>query len=191
MNVSHKHRFVFLGNPRTGSRVSFQALRRYGLRGDDARPETLTHRIGIPDGAEDYLLVATVRHPGSRLVSLWQWWKSLLAKWAPGPLCDFLRENPDDFSGFVLKASESWPHALQPQVLRLTSVRAPDFVIRFEHAQEDYARLPFVEPGDRLALLPSNPVTTNWRDLYTLEALGIMQEIYLADFAQLGYSPDG
>jgi len=181
VNVSHKHRFVFLANMRTGTRCVFHALRRYfACIGGSHDARTLTHKIGIPAGCERYLVIATVRNPFSRMVSCWNWVREVPG-W-PSGIDKFVRANPHDFAGFVERAMST---GFDSQSRRLGEIE-PDQLIRYERLQASFSELPFVT-DEQLHIVPQSPITANWQSWYRPEIEKMVAEKWADDFDRFGY----
>jgi hypothetical protein len=196
MNISHPHRFVFLAVPRTGSRITFKTLQRYGCVGG-APSGRMTHEMAVPRGCEDYLHVATVRSPFTRWVSCWVWCKRWpLMEGAPHQsFVRWLRENPGDFRGFVERATNA--RLIRTVSAYLNQVPAQHMrLLRYEHLQDDFRALPFIrlDKATRAAQstpvvpLRHNPETKIWRSFFSDHVAQMVVQHSKADFDAFGYS---
>lgn len=185
MNISHRHRFVYLAPPRTASRYVFSVLKEAfpDLQGDPLRPEVLTHRLEVPAECHSHFVFATVRCPYSRWVSAWRWFKQIAD--APGA-CDVAKwaaEHPDDFDGFTERA-----HAVGGPLCSLTQglawVDRIDGLVRLDTLEEDLLALPFVTE------LCVEMRQEDWRKLFTERTAGLVRECWGDDLESFGYDPE-
>lgn len=173
MNVSHENKFVYLGIPRTGSRWAFRSLSQYGLVGIEPRPNVLTHRIAIPKGCSEYLVIATVRHPLTRMASCWRWVSQNWENWR-----ETGRAAHDSFQAFIEHIA-SGRSAIRSQNTELVAIK-PDVLLRFETLPQDIANLPFVNETPR-------GFNGGGADPYTPETIAIVSELWGDDLERFGY----
>ncbi len=207
MIVSHRHRFVFLAVPRTGTHSVRQALRPL-LGDDDWEQQMLNGRRALPVSAiarlghghvsarmaaahlpaavwSSYFKFAFVRNPFDRLVSA----------------CCFLNRGNREFAGheteFMRRALAN-PRfrgrvLVTPQTHLLCDVGghpALDYVGRYEHFERDFAAV-CAELGIRSAPLPvsNRSVHRHYPDYYDAALEATVAELYRTDFAAFGYAP--
>lgn len=152
------------------------------------------HRLGIDQlhGRTDLLRFTFVRHPADRLVSCWADWCQ-----PPYPSAGNCRKNPHylglrdcDFATFVREVVR-WGDMdghIRPQVLSLRIGREwiVDRVYCFESMAENWATLR-TELG--LPDLPHRRKSDHkpWREYYTGELVGLVDERFRGDFEAFGY----
>ena len=183
MIISHTHRFIYFGPPRTGS-TSLTTLfvdrfdGEYSYRSDcDLAPgrfETLSglaqHQIILPLEYVDYLTVLSVRNPYARFLSMFS----------------FFRKRTG-----IETIEEYFPHAQPPISLELKHTPpgcAPiriDRIIRVESLHADVNALPFVrEPVE----LPHERKTQSELMPLTRQIVDFVNNVYRADFETFSYS---
>jgi hypothetical protein len=200
MNVSHAHKFVFLAVPRTGSRVTFRELKKFGCEGGEAHSR-MTHRMAVPDGCEDYSVVATVRNPFTRWVSCWVWCKMwpLRSEEPYRTFVEWLLNNPDDFPGFVERAMER--DYIKPISWHLDQAKAPNLeLLRYESLQTDFDAWLGNHFSSEVIIGSSkkppvvsirhNPETLDWKNQFTSRARDMVLEHSAEDFRRFSYSTD-
>jgi len=192
-NPSHEYRFVYLAPPRTGSRRIFGALQRdYGCLGGDDRGtyRSMSHRMEIPPGCEDYQTVATIRNPFSRMVSCWNWLRDMKNPPPNNDVIRFLIENqskrPSEFWDFV-RVVEATPGVLLSQMTQFRTIW-PDHFVRYETALASYRALPWVSADATFHTVPQDPRTAAWQDQYDEATRAIVMKIWHIDFERLDYS---
>ena len=184
MLISHTHKFIYFGPPRTGSTSLCSVFKsqfdgEYHYRPElDPRPErfmTATgraqHQICLPTEWRDYLTILSVRNPYTRFLSLFALFghrhgcktpADYYAKVEP-PVCDELDAT---YAGCVP-----------------TRV---DKIIRLETIQEDFNALPFVGPE---VIIPHEAES---RDFVTMtpDIRDFVNETYARDFERFEYQPE-
>jgi hypothetical protein len=154
MIISHAHRFAFISTMKCATNsLTHVLMTRYGgvMPGGlhDRRMEL------VPPGAFTF---SVCRNPYTRAVSIW--WSTCmrhdLDRYGFRRACP----DPDSFEGFMAwaVAQEAAPHELlitQSEWHRDTRI---DRFLRLEQLDDEFGQLPFVAPGERLALL--NATTT-------------------------------
>ena len=173
MNVSRENKFIYLGIPRTGSRWTFRSLSQYGLVGIEPRLDALTHKVGIPEGCEDYLVIATIRHPLTRMASCWRWVSQNWENWGGAGIAAH-----ESFESFVRYVAEGRT-AIQSQNTELGEIK-PDVLLRFETLPGDLAKLPFVS---------ESPTGFNGggSDPYTAETKALVAKLWSDDLERFDY----
>jgi hypothetical protein len=78
MVYSHEKKYIFLRNPKTGSRSMQRILRKHGSgingRGPHLQPHKIIRQLG-EDCWNDYFKFVFVRNPWDHFVSIWFWYK--------------------------------------------------------------------------------------------------------------------
>ena len=193
MNVSHQHKIVFLAVPRTGSRITYKTLQVVlGLKGG-APHGGMTHEMRTPIGCESYLHVAAGRSPFTRWVSCWVWCKTWPV--VPGShyedFARWLRDNPNDFPGFVERA-------IQRNYIRTVSAYLAQVkgnlkwhLLRYETLSADFGQL-----LDQISVSPvsvpieHNPETLRWHTYYDERSIALVVGHSKMDFERYNYSTD-
>lgn len=182
MIVSQTHRYLFIENPLTGSWAIHRELCDYY----DGQPILHKHatydefKQEVGSEAADYFVFATVRHPLDKIVSSYVKLKTnhkgafsgeksidkLYADYVDLRKFRFVQEEDATFADYF-KAFHRQPYG---DMLDLSAGHL-DFVIRFEHLQEDFAAL-----LERLDIEQVRPVPVrnktpgkerDWRSYYT------------------------
>lgn len=187
MYVSHRHRAVFVAVSKTGSRSVGRALRsRFGFRGMGRHHGI---RLRFLKRHSDYTVIAGIRNPYTRAVSLWDDTRRRI--WGPPERATMhhrFRGQPFAvFAGFL--GTDPDVRKFYPQARFLTGVRV-DCFLRFEHLHEDFAALPFVDRAE-LPHLTRGRYGDDWRKHYTAEDVWEAVECWAdEDFRKFGYEKD-
>ena len=180
MHISHKHRFVYIGIPRTGSRSMFQWL------SDNYQSENLGghHDCNVPEEFSDYLVFTVVRNPYDRMVSGWFYEPTLKYPHDPPKSKTFadsmrrhLAADPQDTGMWTQK--------------RFVEQADISLVLHFERRPQCLAELPFVDAGN-IPPFPhwnasDRPPGRNFFDLFSKEDEKLVWEHSAEDFASFGY----
>jgi hypothetical protein len=189
MLVSHKHKFVYLPPPRTGTTTIASVLVRefdariYGAW-KAAHLKATKHAIHLPEELDEYFVFASVRNPYARVISQFAWWRSH-------------GQTHKRFRPFLEELLPRRAASLYFQLHQQPSYRPPegcvkvriDAMIRLENLQEDFQNLPFVSRGVDIPKL-------NRKDgrfdavKYTRETAGWVRRYRRADFRICGYPVD-
>lgn len=194
MNACHRFKFIFLAVPRTGSRITFKTLQAFDLKGG-APNGGMTHEMAVPAGCESYTALATIRSPFTRWVSCWVWCK----RWPVvrgshyEQFAIWLRDNPNDFPGFVERAvAKGYIRTVSSYLTRVQAERW--CLMRYESLNADFAKAAkrLGLPSDELKRIPlvHNRETLQWRRYYDQRATDLVRQHSMADFVKYGYSED-
>ena len=181
MHISHKHKFVYVGIPRTGSRSMFQWL------SDNYESENLGghHDCDVPEEFQDYLIFTTVRNPYERLISGWYY----------GPAPKDPREHPELFPEDMRRAQREIeenpqrPHQwTQKRYVEHASV---SLVLYHECLPQCLGELPFVDP-ENIPPFPrwnasSRPAGCSFLDLFSTSDEQLAWDRYAEDFEFFRY----
>lgn len=153
MWISHKHKYVFVQLPRTGSTAIGQELRDFydgtKILHKHARYEDFL-KIANPE-EKKYFVFSCIRNPMDDVVSIYTKYKTDPREWYTDPekiqrfnplerytnkkLYEFIQNNNADFSDFFLKfyriPYNNWSELSHHKF---------DFIIRFENIQNDFAK---------------------------------------------------
>ncbi len=115
MIIDHKHRWVYLGVPRTGSRMLHSFFKSVD-NGDGQYSFLDQHTMAVPAECENYFIFGTVRHPYSRVISMWRllvWDWNTQARWLMEPVPRIFGDEAISFSKYleliVFPNEESFP----------------------------------------------------------------------------------
>lgn len=184
MIISHRHRFIYFGPPKTGSTSlatffieHFEGEYCYRPECDPTPDRFVTssgraqHQIILPLEFADYLTVLSVRNPYTRLFSMYS----------------FFRERHP-----VKTIEEYFPHAQPPVTQELNhdlSGCAPmriDQILRVETLQADVNLLPFV--GEPITVPHENKSPALFIPM-TNQIIDFVNTLYRSDFEAFGYTP--
>jgi hypothetical protein len=207
MRVSDSHRVVFVHVPKTGGS---SVDRIFDDEVDDAR--RVAHRtrhstyralLKTEPGLADYWSFGFVRNPWARMVSWWSMLSGVFARAAAGDVAvqQKIARHPnvwlaegeyhEDFSRFVLEATEAIPKVGRPQLTTLSGKNGPvDFIGRLESFDDDIAvvrerlGLPAVEKVPRV----NRSTHGDYRDYYDDVTRQKVAEVYAADIEAFGYT---
>jgi len=138
MIVSHKYEFVYLAPPKTANRSlhSYLGQPAFVEPGTENRKGTM-HVFEVPEEVRHYFTFASIRHPLDRTASLWAHSQTDISR-------KMQKTVTMGFEEFVLnfqfREGTLW-FSTKSQTELLQNVRL-DGVVRFDHLEEDLARLP-------------------------------------------------
>ena len=148
--ISHRHRFVWLCNPKVASRSIIAALRVADPHCELIENRTFEEIVTARPEVARYTSFAFMRHPGTRIASFWSdkhtlaqrkraarrifidSWHGLSVGMSLDALCRWL----DTTCGSDAFADRHW--LSQHVQLRTTGGRLPDLLGSFEHLDEDW-----------------------------------------------------
>ena len=198
MIVSHKHKFVFISTPKTGSHTFFKLLPE---QFDGERQTGGFHRRDIPKGTEGYTIFSTVRNPYERLVALWNsllhtkpdphayrdTWLSVIRKDDFRTFCKFAADNHKRIETL---ASVRMPTLMMPQHRWYNKIPENVIPLHLENINKEFHELPFItEP----VIIPHELKRDHhsWDDLKTDEIIEFANIWAGDDFEKFGYSKEG
>jgi len=182
MLISPKHKFVFLGIPRTGTTSMYVALR--SVAGPGAI-YTGKHDMKIPQQYRKFFTIAFTRNPYSREVSHYLYRHTKPAN----ALYPWVKDW--GFAKYIRWSTsrEIPPHDFhdKPVSTHLHSVRV-DMLLRFEDLPDAFYKIPIVKKTgvslpNRNACLKSKP----WQPFYTAAIARRVAEWAAQDFKLYGY----
>jgi len=205
MNVSHPHSFVYWGIPHTGNNAISAALaRHYGL--ENPEPNVQPNQIIIPDECPNYILIASIRNPFSRLVSYWEQFKNQkIASLSETELQDLgvvaqykhrktleiqelVEKHPNDFAvfvNFIFEANDDKASIeIIPSQMAFLKHYVCNYYIRYETLDRDFSGLPFVGELVKVGLRSNS---NHWKKLYTPKLQRVVAKHWEQDFTRLGY----
>jgi len=193
--ISHVHKFLYIGVPKTGTHSVTRLLRRSYVGHSVGRYHGSRHDVPL-----DYTAWATVRNPYTRLAS---WWRALVRNKREGghqPLPAGEQRPPcktfEAFLAFMVQHQSGWDleagQCDQRQPQHVFTARQPCVrFVRLEHFDEDFAMLPFVVVVNEGCLGRANTSDTGdkpIKDYYTSEALTLAVEYGVTEECEaLGY----
>lgn len=190
MITSIKNEYVFISVPKTGTHTMYDVLVK---QFDGIQAEGPYHQTQIPEKFSDFFAFSTVRHPFTRMVSIWHaltqrpayqdifipkiGGKSFLqfCKW----YSEITPENRPTGKGGVLLLSQSeW----------LAGVKIDRF-LKIECINKDFSELPFVHQVIELPKMLSREYA-GWHEVSCTESKRLLTERLARDFEILDYSPE-
>jgi hypothetical protein len=183
MIISHQHRFIYFGPPRTGSSSlsklfveQFNAEVLFRPECDTNSGRFLTelgraqHQICLPAAFSNYLTILSVRDPYSRFLSMYAFFKARHG-------CQSIRE-------YFSFAHPPVTQELEHKCPHCVAVRV-DHVIRLDNLQQDVDGLPFIVshvkvPHENESAQPLHPLTD--------EVIQFVERFYSQDFLTFGYA---
>jgi len=184
--ISHRYRCIFI-HQRKAAGCSIMAS--FGFNPDE--PEwhlfndgTLSKEWARRDEvAPGYVVFAVVRNPWDRFVSAWKYLKATRDR----PLVEVLRELP--------QTGHDYRHLTRPQMATLVDaggVFSPDYVLRFEHIEQDYARFCDIV-GKQDKALPRLNATRHkgYQEYFDAVSTDLFKRKFAMDVEFLGYDYSG
>jgi hypothetical protein len=187
MLVCEDPSFFYLPFTKTASHTIWKVLSGYYT----LRTRGEKHAVSYVEGMEEGWVFASVRCPYSRLVSLYRHYctKAPAAHWRGTKWEKRRRICKMDLRTFL---ADPWlrQHGVGPLAPRLRGIPV-QHLVRFEHLEEDLARLPVLQ-GKSIILPHLHRVeyTEPWYSVY-LQNPGLAEEIYQCcreDFKTFGYA---
>ena len=207
--ISDAHALIFVHIAKAGGstieRSSLFADRRLALGGRYVGGHHRASKYAHAPGCEGYHKFAMVRHPCSRLLSLWSYYAQQLGKerdiaWARTRFTEASMANLTKFLIEVRRsngAGWNWHHHqhFQTQAHMLGTENGTecgvDQVLPLERWAESMGRLAAARPGlDTSSLLGAHTLTSSHRSCaasYSATAWALMADMYAFDFCVLGY----
>lgn len=182
MIITHTHRFIYLGPPRTGSTSLTNFFKEHYGGEHFYRPEydwaphrfqTLSgkaqHQLILPVEYSDYLTVLSVRNPYTRFLSMYTFFKT--------------RYQVSTVESYFRHAEPPITEELDRQFPGCAPMRI-DCIVRLESLEADVNALPFIKtrvqiPHERKTDATSLPLT--------LSVIDFVNRFYRSDFAAFGY----
>jgi len=202
MIINHEQRWIYIGPPKTGSTTMHKELpKRFG--GRYVNPEA-QHDADIPEGCENYLILASVRDPYQRAVSLyWHYlrdvrriraiaqgindrrsWNAMPFPAAEFPFDRFVEMIKDGVVAEMNPATKTfYTHTLTRWLEPAVRI---DRLLRLESLDDNWAALPFVE-NHRGFPVHNAPGRQPWENHRTLFAVRTIEEWAAEDFDNYGY----
>ena len=207
--ISDTHGLIFVHIAKAGGstieRSSLFADRRLALGGRYVGGHHRASKYAHAPGCEGYHKFAMVRHPCSRLLSLWSYYAQQLGNerdiaWARTRFTEASMANLTKFLIEVRRsngAGWNWHHHqhFQTQAHMLGTENGTecgvDQVLPLERWAESMGRLAAARPGlDTSSLLGAHTLTSSHRSCaasYSATAWALMADMYAIDFCVLGY----
>lgn len=205
MIVSHRHKYIYLALPKTGS-IGMRNILIEHFAGERYKPH---HLVVIPKGCEDYLVFTTVRNPYARFMSLFNFVRRMpkhrlypvatteieFARWLADktiePSIEFTQDEVDyfypEFRPELMKGRE-------PNQTEFLSMSRQATILHLEQLNHEFFQLPFVEEPDFdvMPVINADPNGPNGVPVEMLKANPELEEaIYQwsgPDFINFGYT---
>lgn len=183
LNVSEKHKTIWLAPERTGSRKVAEVLSYYGFTNDGFSvfrygQYRFSHYCNAVDKYLGYELICNTRNPYSRVYAIF---KNLYAVYV-----DKSKESFKKYLTQDLQNGQTINMVINPPI----HIK-PKYVIRLEHMTEDLLKLPFifdVLTENQLRLLSSHEKPIDkWEEFYDEESKEIVYNMLKPHFDYFGY----
>ena len=195
MRINHKHKFISIAIPKTGSSSVRYALNKYsdqkstpGMRDEFYHHSTYSQLKKRLDYIDDYFVFAFVRNPWDRMVSQWNYMNSFANSGRYleyKKYCTKMLESIDTFSQFLESKYVVGP--CLGWVQHQNSV-AVDYVGKMETMQQDFDII-CDKTGIPKQQLPHKNKTNHkhYTEYYDHETRKIVAERYAKDIELFGY----
>jgi hypothetical protein len=182
-NVSEKYKFLWWAPERTGSRGTANVLSYFDFKLDgkivsDSKTYNYTHQCLYNELYNDYKIIVNVRNPYGRVLSIFQ------------NYCGEFNISKETFKRYLF---EQVAYGKDSEIIhRPNFVKTPDYVLRLEHLEEDYSKLPFIknrftESQIHWLSIHGKPIT-DWNEFYDQEMKDFVYKICKEQFDKFGYS---
>jgi hypothetical protein len=182
-NVSEKYKFLWWAPERTGSRGTANVLSYFDFKLDgkivsDSTTYYYTHDCLYDKQYDEYKIICNVRNPYGRVLSLFQ------------NFGEKLNTNKETFKKYLF---DEVAHGKDSEIIhRPNFIKTPDYVLRLEHLEEDYSKLPFIknrftESQIYWLSIHGKPLT-NWEEFYDQEMKDFVYDLCEKQFNRFGYS---
>jgi hypothetical protein len=203
MRISHKHKFIFIAIPKTGSTVIRNHLDSYSdVNGNSNNTSPFYHHVKA-DTLKSYFVenkldwssyfkFSFLRNPYARLVSQYYYWLTV----ADGDMgnhnkqfyenCKLVKKNTRNFNDFVLNPEFEGMHE-HPQISWLTDDM--NFVGKLENLQIDFNKV-CNEIGIPKKILQKTNKTdhAHYTDYYTDSTISYVKKKYADEINKFNYS---
>ena len=193
--ISHKHKFIIITPPKTGSTAIINALQDcieyHPIRQDTLEHKHLTYkgyRIKNTELVKNYTYYGTIRNPYERMVSFWKWMMFL----QPGKFK--YTKNFHTFICTFVKNSKLFQRTMFHSFSLGSEIGVSKF-IRFERFEEDFKSFCDDVGIEKRELKDTNRTnfsnTTGeayYRSFYDEESRKIVAELFKRDLEYFGYS---
>ena len=180
--ISHQYRCIFIHQRKT---AGYSIISNFGFT--DRQPEwhafnegTLSKEWLTKDKvAPGYRIFTVIRNPWDRFNSGWKYLKAYRDR----PLADVLRDLP--------KSGHDFRHLTRPQLDILTDATSrfvPDYVLRFEHLAEDYARFcELIDKPERTLPRLNSTKHGHYSKYYDATTIEMVRDRFRKDVEFFGY----
>ena len=203
MRISHKHKFIFIAIPKTGSTVIRNYLDAYSdIKGNSSNLSPYYHHVKASSlksyflknnlNWSSYYKFSFVRNPFARLVSQYFYWLKV-ADSDPQKHnkqfhdnCIFVKQNAKSFNDFILKPDFEGMHE-HPQTSWFTDDM--NFVGKLENLQSDFNRV-CNDIGIPVKSLQKTNKTnhTHYTDYYNESTISFVTKKYADEINKFNYS---
>ncbi len=192
MFISNNPKIVFVAIPKTGTRTMYNVLKEY-FNGS----LYMEHHQIIPPQYNDYFSFCTIRNPYDRVCSMW---------WSTS-------KRGLDKRNFIKEAKlRGWDNTLNSfcKLLKIRGTESDritrtqdsfilpnriDAMLRFDHLEEDFNKLPFVKEPINLPSLnmtkektgPNPNARPEWTTMVDENSIKIINSVYDKEFTATGY----
>lgn len=199
MIVCPNYELVYLDIPKTASKSLDHVFRKH-FRGENIRrkdPEIpgwkYKHCRIIPDYAKNYTKIASVRNPYDKIVSHYFYNKKRGYRTNPKPTFptfeEFVDECLDKLHNNPIDSLNGNIYGFFP-CSKYLEVTGYDYIIRTEHIQEDFDKIPLPLSGITIPKMNTNSKRPRWNDIKTKELNEKIIEWACDDFELFGYEKD-
>lgn len=181
-NVSEKYKFLWWAPERTGSRGTANVLSYFdfNLNGkvvSDSKTYYYTHQCLYDNQYEGYKIIGNVRNPYGRILSIFQ-------NYGGEP-----NINRESFKQYLF---DKVTNGKDSEIIhRPNFIKTPDYVLRLEHLEEDYSKLPFVknrftESQIHWLTIHGKPII-DWEEFYDQEMKEFVYKLCQEQFERFEY----
>jgi hypothetical protein len=181
-NVSEKYKFLWWAPERTGSRgtanvLSYFDFKLNGKVVSDSTTYHYTHQCLYDNQYDDYKIIGNVRNPYGRVLSIFQ-------NYGGEP-----KINRELFKQYLF---DKVTNGKDSEIIhRPNFIKTPDYVLRLEHLEEDYSKLPFVknrftESQIHWLTIHGKPIL-DWGEFYNQEMKEFVYKLCQEQFERFEY----
>lgn len=203
MIISHKHKFIFIATPKTGTtsiesklKIFSENLKLSDEASDRGNPNlkhiTLEGIIAhCEQNLSDYFSFTFSRNPWDRHLSIYKYYKKMVAHWGDNPgkwksVCEEYKRRVDDFDDFN-EFVEGVPNFKELQTRWITD--NIDFVGRMETLQDSFDNI-CSRIGIQQIELPHLNISNkiDYKKVYNDKSIDIVSQAYKKDIDYLKYN---
>ena len=184
MLISHKHKFVFIRNPKTGTKSISKLLSSY-----ETFEHGHYHEWKVPKEFLNYFVFTVVRHPVTRLISAY---KNRIYAWHTlgKTFQEKAKNSPSLFVGeplsFLDYCKENKSSYWENQYKTIAENDVEIKILKFENFLDEIFELPFLQQKNSIEHIGANPIKSKVKiDNFCSE---IIKQKYQEDFFKFSYN---
>lgn len=183
MLISHEYQFVFIRNPKTGTKSISKLLSSYGTY-----EHGHYHEWKVPKEFSKYCIFTVVRHPVTRLISAY---KNRIHAWHTlgKTYQEKAKKSPSLFVGEPLNffdyCRENKSCYWENQYRTIAENNVEIKILKFENLVNEISKLPFLKENNIIDHIGANPIKSKIK----IDSLShkIIKQKYQEDFLKLSY----